>query len=222
MALKTPKEAQKVASSLFPNSLKVKGGGRTSIPGNVVAPITAKKRAEGLFPANLDKVTPKPQEFVLSSTNNLFESQTETVTATGGTRTLTFAGQTTSALNYNASAGTIQTALEALSNVEAGEIVVTQSGTTGAIKNVYRFTGQYANKNVALIVPSLDSLTGGTSTVQVDAQSMEAIIAREKTQAALASMGLLRKPGQVTNDMEKTRRVPKDIGDPTRTPGEDY
>lgn len=222
MALKTEKEARKAASNLFPSSVKSKGSRGLSIPGNVVHPDVAKKRAEGLFPAPISKGVLDPKTFELSDTKNLFESQVETVTATGGTRTLTFAGQTTSSLNYNASAGTIQTALEALSNVDSGDIVVTQTGSVGSLENVYRFAGQYANKNVAKIVPSTDSLTGGSSSVRVDAESMKGIIAREETQKALASMGLLRNQSQVTNDMEKTLRVPKDIGDPTRTPGEDY
>jgi YD repeat-containing protein len=40
----------------------------------------------------------------------------------GGTFTLTFDGQTTSAINYNASAATVLAALEALSNIDPGEV----------------------------------------------------------------------------------------------------
>lgn len=46
-------------------------------------------------------------------------------TATGGTFTLTYAGQTTSAIAYNASAATVDAALEALSNIGAGDVSVT-------------------------------------------------------------------------------------------------
>lgn len=45
------------------------------------------------------------------------------VGGTSGTLTLTFSGQTTSAIAYNASAATVQTALEALSNINVGDVV---------------------------------------------------------------------------------------------------
>lgn len=51
-------------------------------------------------------------------------------TATGGTFTLTFNGATTAALAYNASTATIQTALEGLASVGAGNVLVT--GSAGA------------------------------------------------------------------------------------------
>ena len=54
------------------------------------------------------------------------ETQTVRVTnATGGTFTLTFNGQTTAPIAYNATAAQIQAALEALSNIAAGDILVT-------------------------------------------------------------------------------------------------
>ncbi len=48
-------------------------------------------------------------------------------TQASGTFTLTFAGQTTSALQYNASAATVKTALEALSTVGSGKVDCTGS-----------------------------------------------------------------------------------------------
>ena len=54
------------------------------------------------------------------------ETQTLRVTnATGGTFTLTFNGQTTAPIAYNATAAQIQAALEALSNIAPGDIIVT-------------------------------------------------------------------------------------------------
>lgn len=94
------------------------------------------------------------------------EVQTETITATGGTRTLTFSGQTTSALNFDATASQIQTALEALSNVNPGDISVSGSGPF-----VYTFSGQYANVNVPTITVNGGSLTGGTSTFATTSQN---------------------------------------------------
>jgi hypothetical protein len=43
---------------------------------------------------------------------------------TGGTFTLTFNGQTTSAIAYNASASTVQSALQALSSIGSGNVLV--------------------------------------------------------------------------------------------------
>ena len=51
-----------------------------------------------------------------------------TVSGSAGTYTLTFRGQTTSALAYNANASAIQTALQALSTVGSGNATVTGTG----------------------------------------------------------------------------------------------
>ena len=89
--------------------------------------------------------------------------QTETLTATGGTRTLTVDGQTTSPLAYNANAATIQAALEDLSNVEVGDIVVSGTGPF-----VYTFDAtKFADRYVPRIVVNTGSLTGGSSTIAV-------------------------------------------------------
>ncbi len=55
-----------------------------------------------------------------------------TVFAYGGTFTLSFAGQTTSAISYNATAAAVQSALEALSNIAAGDVVVTKLQDTSS------------------------------------------------------------------------------------------
>ena len=62
-------------------------------------------------------------------------------TATGGTYTLTWRGQTTSAIAYNASAATIQSALEALSTVGAGNVSVAGSSLTSTYAMGIQFTG---------------------------------------------------------------------------------
>jgi hypothetical protein len=92
------------------------------------------------------------------------EVQSETVTATGGTRTLTVQtganSQTTTAIAYNANAAAIQAALEALSNVGVGDIVVTGTGPY-----VYTFSGTaFSKQDVNLISVNAFALTGGTST----------------------------------------------------------
>ncbi|WP_280319880.1 hypothetical protein [Nocardia wallacei] len=98
----------------------------------------------------------------LFTQGNANEAQTVTVTGspTGGTFTLTYSGQTTSAIAYNASASTVQTALAALSNIGAGNVAVT--GSNGGPYTV-TFQGTLGSKNVAQMTASGASLTGGTS-----------------------------------------------------------
>ena len=89
------------------------------------------------------------------------EVQVVTLTGapTGGTYTLTYDGQTTTAIAYNASAATVDAALEALSNIGAGDVVVT--GSAGGPWTVTYATA-LANTNVPELTASGASLTGGT------------------------------------------------------------
>lgn len=77
----------------------------------------------------------------------------------GGTFTLTFEGQTTAAIAYDANAAAVQTALEALSNIASGDVEVTGDSPTWTIE----FKQAYANTNVAAITGSGASLTGAAS-----------------------------------------------------------
>ncbi|WP_298869235.1 LamG-like jellyroll fold domain-containing protein [uncultured Gimesia sp.] len=83
--------------------------------------------------------------------------------ATGGTFTLTFGGQTTSALAYNASAATLETAFEGLGSVGSGNGTVT--GDAGGPYTI-EFTGALAATDVALITTDASSLTGSANEVQ--------------------------------------------------------
>lgn len=83
--------------------------------------------------------------------------------ASAGTVTIGFDGETTAAIAFNASAAAVQTALELLSNVEPGDIVVTGGPLPGVI--TLTFGGQYAGENVPTVVVTPTGLTGGTVTV---------------------------------------------------------
>lgn len=87
--------------------------------------------------------------------------QTITVTATAGTFTLTFDGDTTGDIAYNASNSTVQTALEGLDGIGTGDVAVT--GSTGTY--VLTFGGALAGRAVALIVVDDEEATGGTVTI---------------------------------------------------------
>ena len=78
---------------------------------------------------------------------------------TGGTFTLTYAGQTTAAIPYNATAAAVLAALEALSNIAPGDVTVT--GAAGGPYTI-TFTGTLAGTNVTQITATA-SFTGGTS-----------------------------------------------------------
>lgn len=91
---------------------------------------------------------------------------------TGGTFTLTFSGQTTAGIAYNASAGTVQTALEALSNIAPGDVAIT--GSAGG-PYTCTFGGVYAGVDVSQMTGSGASLTGGTVTVATTQDSVAGI-----------------------------------------------
>lgn len=78
---------------------------------------------------------------------------------TGGTFTLTYSGQTTAAIAYNATAATVQTELEALSNIGVGDVAVT--GAAGGPWTV-TFQGALGATDVAQMTAT-SSLTGGTT-----------------------------------------------------------
>jgi hypothetical protein len=89
------------------------------------------------------------------------EVQTVTLTGspTGGTFTLTYEGQTTGTIAYDASAATVDTALEALSNIGSGDVAVT--GSAGGPFTV-TFGGALAATNVSQLTANSASLTGGS------------------------------------------------------------
>ena len=93
------------------------------------------------------------------------EVQTMTIDATGGTYNLLVQKganvQITGDIAYNANAAAIQAALEALSNVDAADIVVTGTGPY-----VFTFSGAgYSKQEVNLIVVNTYNLTGGTAVI---------------------------------------------------------
>lgn len=89
------------------------------------------------------------------------EQQSVTINGNGGTFTLTFGGQTTSATAYNASAATLTTNLEALSTIT--DVTVTGTGTP-ADPYLVTFVDP-GEQNVAEMTADASSLTGGSASV---------------------------------------------------------
>lgn len=82
-------------------------------------------------------------------------------TPTGGDFTITFSGQTTSAINYNGTAVDVLNALEALSNIAVGDVKVTGGPFPNSPVEV-EFVGQYANDSVATMTTT-DNFSGGST-----------------------------------------------------------
>jgi hypothetical protein len=112
---------------------------------------------------NLKASLTYPAGTVLGELVGTDEVQTVTIAggATGGTFTITFGGQTTSAIPYGSSASVVQAALEALSSIGIGNILVSKAA------DVYTLTFRNAlgQQNVAQVTASAASLTGGTPTI---------------------------------------------------------
>lgn len=92
------------------------------------------------------------------------EVQTITITGTptGGTYTLTYNGQTTAAIAYNAAASAVQAALIALNNIGTSDVVCTGGPHPGTAV-IATFGGDLAAQDIAQMTASSASLTGGTT-----------------------------------------------------------
>jgi hypothetical protein len=117
----------------------------------------------GAAPYRVDATTDwLPRELVSECTGAVgsvaeeSEEQLVSVTATGGDFTLTFDGQTTGSMAFGTSPATVRSRLEALSNLEVGDVQVT--GSAGAW--TVRFIGTRLGWDVPQMTIDDDLLTG--------------------------------------------------------------
>ena len=90
------------------------------------------------------------------------QTLTPDAVATAGTYTLTYGGETTSALNYNASTTDVQTALNALSTISAiGNVTVGGNDLTSTSGMTVTFASSAGNTSMISI--NIGSLTGPTA-----------------------------------------------------------
>ena len=87
------------------------------------------------------------------------------VDATGGTFTITVDAQTTTAIAHDATAATVQAALEVLPSVGAGLVVVT--GGPGAAGGASPYAIQWSLGNAPAVTTGAGALTGGAGTATV-------------------------------------------------------
>ena len=84
----------------------------------------------------------------------------------GGTYTLTYSGQTTGTIAYNADAATVDAALENLSNIGAGDVITTGGDGPGT-DWIVEFTGALAGAPQVALVADGALLSGDDVTVSV-------------------------------------------------------
>lgn len=100
--------------------------------------------------------------FVIQSEVDDIQTVTITGTPTGGTFTLVFGAQTTATINWNDNAATVQTRLQNLSSIGAGNCTVT-GGPGPGTPFVVEFKSALAYAAQGNITLGTNSLTGGTS-----------------------------------------------------------
>jgi hypothetical protein len=115
------------------------------------------------------------------------EIQTVTITGapTGGSFRLTWNGQQTAVIAYNATAATVQAALEALSNIGVGNVAVGGGPGPGTPYTV-TFQGQFASENVAQMTAS-HTFTGGTTPAIAVTTTTPGVPPTDKTVGGLGS-----------------------------------
>lgn len=124
-------------------------GGRTTIP------VGARFTIAGV-------ATPATPFTVTAANSN--EKQQVVVDAASGNFKLTFSGQQTANIAFDANAATVLGALEALSNIEVGDVIVTSPMTSTW---VIQFAGQYAGINVPVLTGQDVDLMGGADSITI-------------------------------------------------------
>ena len=158
----TVKAALEALSNVTPGSVTVTGG-----PGNLTGSSPYFVTFAGANPNELyaeASALTAPGKAQASTTTNGFFGQNEvqqiSISATGGAFTVTFEGQATAPIAYDATPEAVQSALEALSNVGPGDIEVTGGYTL-------TFKGALGDSNQKQVTASAGTLTNaGQAEVQ--------------------------------------------------------
>lgn len=112
----------------------------------------------------------KTQDLVGAGGTNEVQTLTLDADVDGGTFTITFDGYTTAPIAWNATAANIEAAIVAAApTVSASDI--TSSGSAGG-PHTFTFVGNYAGRNVPLMVLDITGLTDGGVAVTADATAM--------------------------------------------------
>ena len=145
-------ESYTVAASTVPETtIDGNPGQKILQPGVVLAKITVGSDAGKVGPFQPG-----------GSPANEVQTVTITGTPTGGVFTLTYEGETTDDIAFNATAAAVQSALEALSNIEVGDVVCAGGPLPGSAVTV-TFQGTLGGRDITLMTADDSGLTGGTS-----------------------------------------------------------
>ena len=140
-------------------------GGNRDIAGAYLGPIAYSGDLDFYPRAQMVALLLKAALGTSSSANvagtNEVQSLVTTGTPTGGTFTLTFRGQTTAPIAYNAANTVVQAALVALTQIGAGGVTVTGGPLPSAC--TITFSSALAATNVPQITTTSTLLTGGTT-----------------------------------------------------------
>lgn len=102
----------------------------------------------------------KGSSYLLDHGTDEVQTATITGTPTGGTFQLSYGGVASASIAYNAASATVQTALEGISTIGAGNITV--SGSAGGPYTI-TFKNALGGGDVSLLTLSTNALTGGTT-----------------------------------------------------------
>jgi hypothetical protein len=135
------------------------GVGNVAVSGDAGGPYTVE------FQGTLAKTD---MSLMIGTDGGINEKQTVAIddATSSGTFTLTYSGQTTAAIAYNATAAAVQTALEDLSNIAVGDVEVT-GGSGPSVDWVVEFKGALALMNVDAMTGDGSLLVGGSTTVTI-------------------------------------------------------
>ncbi len=146
-----------LANTQYKKGLAGKAGGRVEVQSSADEDYEAQYALGDVF----------NPDWNIATTTGANEVQTVRIqNGTGGTFTVTYAGQTTAAIAHDASAQAVEEALNALSIVTPGDIRVTKAGTTADHTYTLSYGGQLARENVAQVTVDSTNVTG-TETVTV-------------------------------------------------------
>lgn len=132
------------------------------------------------------------------------EEQSVEVTGTGGTFTLTLDTETTAAIAAGALASAVETALEALSNIGAGNVSVSGTGTF-ADPYLVEFVVSLASTNLDEMTGDGSSLTGGSGQVT---ESTGHVVAVNETQTITVDPGVTGGTFTLSYGGETTAAIP--------------
>lgn len=137
-----------------------------SVNGGILGQVLSEQITLTAGPTDLaaTPIDPDSVSIFVGSALSTNEVQTVTITGTptGGTFTLTYDGQTTAGIAFNANAAAVQTALEAISTIGIGNVLVAGGPGPGTAWTA-TFQGLFAGIDASTMTASSTGLTGGTT-----------------------------------------------------------